>query len=218
MIAVLPPRSKFIPPDPRPMTYSDYTVGLVEKGFGITMRQAELFAGVKAVTPPSWLADSLGRGMQLALISEKARSEFIVGPVLLASRELCQNRFAIYSGHRLDVDPQSGLAGECDFLLAETEPLPELHSPLATIVEAKKNDIESGLGQCAAQMVGARRFNEIEGQPPRPIFGCITTGEVWFFLKLEDQTLWVDRKRYLINEVGSILAAIQAMFDHGPPS
>ena len=99
--------------------------------------------------------------LELALISEKARSEFIVGPILLASRQLCHNAITIYSGQRLDVQPEKGLVGECDFILAASPSFPILHSPLVTIVEAKTNDIDNGLGQCvAAEMVGARFFNE----------------------------------------------------------
>ena len=191
------------------MTYSDYTVGLVEKGFGITMRQAELFAGVKAVTPPGWLADSLGRGMQLALISEKARSEFIVGPVLLASRELCQNRFAIYSGHRLDVDPQSGLAGECDFLLAETEPLPELHSPLATIVEAKKNDFEVGWAQCLAELVAIQKLNDDE---ETSVYGIVTDGERWQFGKFQQNLLTRQISGFTIDDLPQLFGALHFVF------
>lgn len=33
-----------------------------------------------------------------------------------------------------------------------------LRSPIVAVVEAKKNDIEAGLGQCFAQMVAARDY------------------------------------------------------------
>ncbi len=102
--------------------------------------------------------------------------EFIVVPILLASRELSHDAVAIYSGQRLDVNPDQGLVGECDFILAATPPVPLLRAPLVTIVEAKKNDIESGLGQCVAQMIAARLFNEKAGNVPFQIFGCVTTG------------------------------------------
>ena len=99
----------------------------------------------------------------MAFFSEKSRSEFIVIPILLAARDLSHNSFTIYSGQRLDVMPEKGLVGECDFILGASPTVPMLQSPLVTIVEAKKNDIEAGLGQCVAQMVGARIFNERAG-------------------------------------------------------
>lgn len=89
---------------------------------------------------PPELRTVLEMGKELALISEKARSEFIVAPLLLSLRLLTDNRIAIYSGQRLDVDAARGLIGECDFILSDTPPLPILQAPLVAILEAKKND------------------------------------------------------------------------------
>jgi hypothetical protein len=108
------------------------------------------------------------------------------------------------------VDPARRLSGECDFLLSLSEPLPRLRAPLLAVLEAKRNDIEAGLGQCAAQMVAAQLFNERAGQPARPVFGCVTTGEDWQFLRLEGQDLVIDPSRRYINLVGSVLTALLA--------
>lgn len=193
------------------MTYSDFTLEAVEKRFGVQVVNAKLFPNLAPLAAPPWLQDLLSKGRELALISEKARSEFIVAPILLASRELSRQTVAIYSGQRLDVQPEQGLVGECDFLLTATQPVPVLHGPILTIVEAKKNDVEAGLGQCAAQMIAARLFNEREGCPDKPVFGCVTTGEAWQFLRLRPTALEIDALRYYIDNLGGILAAIQAM-------
>jgi hypothetical protein len=193
------------------MTYSDFTLELVEKVLGVKVQQADLFLSLPALPAPVWLQEVLAKGRQLALISEKARSEFIVAPILLASRELSQNAVAIYSGQRLDVQPEQGLTGECDFIIAATEPVPLLRAPIITIVEAKKNDVEGGLGQCAAQMVGARLLNQKEGLAEATVFGCVTTGEAWQFLRLRDTELAIDKERYYIDSVGAILAVFQAI-------
>ena len=159
---------------------------------------------------PTWLRESLTKGMDLALVSEKAGVSHR-RPILLASRELSHNAIAIYSGQRLDVQPEQGLVGECDFILTVSPPVPVLRSPVITIVEAKKNDIESGLGQCIAQMVGARIFNEREGHAVRQVFGCVTTGEAWQFLRLEGPIVALARKRYYIDNIGLVLAVWQAV-------
>jgi hypothetical protein len=194
-----------------PMSYSDFTLDSVYKVLGVTFQPGNLFEKVEVLEVPPWLQEALRKGMQLALLSEKVRSELIVMPILLTCRELSGNKFAIYSGQRLDVDPQRGLVGECDFILTTTQPLPLLQSPIVTILEAKKHDIEAGLGQCAAQMVGARLFNQSEGREDKTIFGCVTTGEDWQFLKLVQTTLTIDSRRYYINNVGQILGMIQAI-------
>jgi hypothetical protein len=193
------------------MAFNEFFLEKAEKQLGIIAQRVDLFSDLSPVTVPAWLAESLSRGMDMALVSEKARSEFIVVPILLTIREMSHNAIAIYSGQRLDVLPEKGLVGECDFILAATDPLPLLRAPLVTIVEAKKNDIEAGLGQCAAQMVAARIFNEQEEHPFRVVFGCVTTGENWQFLRLEGAVLAIDRIRYYIDNVGLILAVWQAI-------
>ena len=138
------------------MPYSDFTLDAAVRTLGVTVAEADLFPGLVPAAVPDWLPGLLARGTRLALISEKARSEFIVAPLLLAARELTGDRLAIFSGQRLDQDAARGLTGECDFLLTLGPSVPPLQAPLVAVVEAKKNDIEGGLGQCTAQMVAAR--------------------------------------------------------------
>jgi hypothetical protein len=192
------------------MAYTDFTLEMVETELGVTARPGVLFPDLQPVPVPAWLEALLMRGLRLALVSEKARSEFIVAPILLAVRELSGDRIAILSGQRLDVDPGRRLQGECDFILALSDPLPWLRAPLLTIVEAKKNDIEAGLGQCVAQMVGAHLYNVQHGQTELVVFGCVTTGEVWQFLSLAGAALTIDQRRLYIDNVGAILAALLA--------
>jgi hypothetical protein len=189
------------------MAYTDFTLEKVEKVLGVQTQSADLFGDLKPVVVPGWLTDQLARGIELALLSEKARSEFIVSPILLAARELAGKKVSIYSGQRLDVRPEQGLVGECDFILAASPPVPLLRAPLVPIAEAKKNDVEAGLGQCAAQMVAARLFNEQEGHAVARVFGCVTTGEAWQILRLEGDAVSIARTRYYIDNVGLVLAA-----------
>jgi hypothetical protein len=193
------------------MAFSEFTLEEVTRSLGITPQEADLFPDVAPASIPDWLPGWLARGTRLALISEKARSEFIVVPILLAARELCADRFSIFSGQRLDVDPDRGLAGECDCILAIGPAVPPLRVPIATVVEAKKHDVEAELGQCIAQMVGARQFNDKGGRKVAPVSGCVTTGETWQFLRLAEPAALLDRKRYYLDHVGGILGALQAI-------
>jgi len=193
------------------MAYSDFTLDQVVKLLGVTVQRVDLFPALTPLPVSEWLSETLARGIELAFFSEKARSEFIVSPVLLETRGLSHNSFTIYSGQRLDVAPEKGLVGECDFILGASPTIPMLQSPLVTIVEAKKNDIEAGLGQCVAQMGGARIFNERAGSDVGPIFGCVTTGENWQFLRLDESVVSIDRTRYYIDKLGLLLAVWQAV-------
>jgi hypothetical protein len=198
------------------MSYSDFTLESVARILGVISRPANLFPNLQPEPMPAWLKETLARGaqgIQLSLISEKSRSEFIVAPILLASREASGDRFVIYSGQRLDVDPEKGLVGECGFILSATDPVLPLQAPIATVVEAKKNDIEGGLGQCIAQMVAADRFNQSAGRQGLPVFGCVTTGEAWQFARLAGSDVLLERERYYLDKVESILAAFHAIID-----
>src|SRR5207237_6089567 len=126
------------------MPYNDFSLETVASVLGVSAGPADLFPNLEPVGVPAWLREMLDRGMRQVLLSEKARSEFIVVPILLACQEMSGGAITIYSGQRLDVDPERGLVGECDFILSAAPPVPALRAPLVTIVEAKHNEAESG--------------------------------------------------------------------------
>jgi len=160
-----------------------------------------------------WLKETLDTGLYLALASssEKARSEFIVVPILFEIHKKNDRKFAIYSGETFDVDKEKGLSGECDFILSKGELCHTVQAPVLALVEAKKKDMGKGIGQCAAQMVGAQIFNTREENKTDSVFGCVTTGEDWQFLKLSGDTLFIDSIRYYIDNVEKILGVLQAV-------
>ena len=92
-----------------------------------------------------------------------------------------------------------------------------LQAPIVTIVEAKKNDIEAGLGQCIAQMVAANQFNHMSGKSAAVVFGCVTTGEAWQFLRLADKEALLEQRQYYIDNVGMILAAMGSIVNESCP-
>ena len=74
----------------------------------------------------------------------------IVVPILLELRDLTSRFFTIYSGDNLNADEEAGLRGECDFILTKNTGTFDINYPILSVVEAKKNDIEIGIPQCAA--------------------------------------------------------------------
>src|ERR1019366_7004696 len=129
------------------MSYSDLTLEIIRSQFGITIENRPLFPKPNRMAATHWLISMLAQGNGMARMSEKARDEFIVAPVLVTCRELMQNQFYIYSGVRFDVDAGRGLSGICDFVLTRTPPSPVVTKPVAVFVQAKRQDIEDGLGQ-----------------------------------------------------------------------
>ncbi|MGH9802916.1 MAG: hypothetical protein ACRD82_21320, partial [Blastocatellia bacterium] len=190
-------------------SYSDLTIGDLKQMFGLKAGTGSLFPRVSPIAPSSWLTETLEKGRQNAMVSEKARAEFIVTPVLLLAQGLSRKQVSLYSGIRLDVDADKGLKGVCDFVFSQSPPLPFLEAPILVLVEAKKNDVEEGIGQCAAEMVAAQIFNRESGNSIPVIYGCVTTGETWQFLKLTGVNLVIDEDRYFIDSVTKILGILK---------
>ena len=119
--------------------------------------------------------------MALAQELEKARSEFIIAPILAELYDQAQNELSLFSGWELNVDFELGLVGRCDFLISRSSNQTYLESPIVVAVTAKQDDFRQGINQCIAEMIAARIFNERDGTGIEKIFGCVTTGDVWRF-------------------------------------
>ena len=198
------------------MAYSDFKLEQVVKQFSLTQTGGIMFDSVTAIAPSDWLSETLASCQLFGLHSgtEKARSEFIVAPILVEISRRNPDRFEIYSGKSLDVDRQLGLNGECDFLISKFAGSRVIQAPLISVVEAKRQDIDVGLGQCSAQMVGTQQFNQRENQPLETVYGCVTTGELWQFLSLEGTSLIIEDRSYsLAAELAKILGIFQLILD-----
>src|SRR5436305_14684588 len=106
------------------MPYTDFSLETVSSVLGVSPEPADLFGDLLPLPVPPWLRDLLDRGLRQVLLSEKARSELIVVPILLACQQLSGGAVSIHARQRLDVDPDHGPIGECGFILAATPPVP----------------------------------------------------------------------------------------------
>ena len=159
------------------------------------------------------LQKALARARELPIRTEKARSEWIVAPILLELRDLTNSFFTIYSGDNLNADEGAGLWGECDFILTKNTGTFDINYPILSVVEAKKNNIEIGIPQCAAQLVGAKIFNQKKGVIISTLYGCVTTGDDWVFMRLADNELVIDTRKYYLVEIGELLALFVDIID-----
>jgi hypothetical protein len=183
----------------------------VKKKFGLIEKSAPIFEGdCPTLTPGAWLLEALQRGHQITHFNnEKSRSEFIVAPVLSEIALLNQDQISFYTGENLDADKSNDLNGECDYLFSNVPSSSTVESPIICMTEAENQNLMTGMGQCVAQMLGAKIFNEREGNPQPFIYGCVTTGEDWQFLKLENNVIYVHPKRFYINDLEHILGVFQ---------
>ncbi len=132
----------------------------------------------------------------------------MIAPLLAALRAQLGHRFSVFSGIDFTVDASQGLAGYCDFILSRSPEQQFLRSPVAAIVEAKNENLKSGLGQCVAAMVGARLFNEREGQPGSEVYGAVTSGSVWRFLRLVGSAVALDQQEYHVRQLPKLVGIL----------
>jgi hypothetical protein len=193
------------------MPYSEFNLERVKKDFNLTtFEKPDIFADIPELAGSDLLVDILQYNLPIAIgsNSEKSRSEMIIAPILVDLRRQLNEQVNLFSGVDFTVDETQGLTGICDFLITKSPELLIVTAPVITIVEAKKENLNAGLGQCIAEMVAARIFNQRCDNEIKIIYGAVTTGTNWRFLKLEDQVIKIDLSEYYLRDVNKILGIL----------
>ena len=131
------------------MSYSRFNLETVEQTFGLNIiENLELFAKIPEVEISDFLKQCLQYNTPLALeiATEKARSEMIITPILIELKQQFESNISLFSGREFNVDSQLGLIGFCDFIISKSPSQLIIKSPVAIILEAKNDNIQSGLG------------------------------------------------------------------------
>ena len=114
----------------------------------------------------------------------------------------------MFSGVEFNVDASRGLNGYCDFILTRSPLQFSLNAPIVAIAEAKNDNLRSGFGQCIAAMVAAREFNAASGTTIPAVFGVVTTGSAWQFLRLDGSALTLDAREYYVDDLRKIVGIL----------
>jgi hypothetical protein len=193
------------------MAYSDFRYPAVIKDLELTLQPSEdMFATVapRAASPPLRAALANTSRLAITINTEKARSEWMVAPVLGDFWAAYHTRIGLYSGVDFPADPDAGLTGLVDFLISRAPQVPHIVAPVAVLFEAKRDNLNDGLGQCIAGMVGAQRFNRREKNAIETVYGGVTTGSLWKFLRLDGSVVTLDLREYALAEVDQILGIL----------
>ncbi|MBD2771365.1 hypothetical protein [Iningainema tapete] len=167
----------------------------------------KLFSDIQPVEPSELLLTLLEENLPLAtaINTEKARGELVIFPVLLEVKRKMNSQISIFYGKEFTVAPEQGLNGNPDFLISRSREQFFISAPVMTLVEAKNQDINSGLGQCGAEMLAAQIYNANNNKSINVIYGCVTTGVLWRFLRLENQTLYIDKVEITLEPIDRLL-------------
>ncbi len=193
--------------------YSSFSFKMVKKQFGLKSVKGIIFDDLTPIEPSNWLLDALEMSSKMAIVSEKSRSEWIVSPIMMDIKRRNIDKMNILSGENMDASKEQSLTGECDFIFVKDPDTFNVESLIFCLVEAERHDLIGGMGQCTAQMVGARMLNEQDNVDFPMIYGCVTTGSDWQFLKLENQLVTIERNLKFINELPYLLGTFQRIID-----
>ncbi len=186
--------------------------------FGVQVETEAFLPIIKPLTLPNWLNSYLAvNQLSPALAkSEKAVSEMLIAPVLSAVKENNADKISLFSGEPLTMPGE--LSGVCDFIIASNPKayLPE--PPIIVLVEAKKQDLYGGIPQCIAEMLTARSINDRAGIQYDAVFGCVTTGNEWLFLKLSGNRAVTDPTILYYPELDKVLGVFQWLIEQFTPT
>ena len=193
------------------MPYSKFTLDELKQKFNIILTGNKgKFNNLPEVAPSQFILEALEEYLPLAVAigSEKARSELIVAPILVAMKKHLNKQISLFSGIEFNVDIELGLNGFCDFIISNSTQQFFIESPVIALVEAKNDNLKSGLAQCMAEMVAAQIFNQRQDNEVSKIYGVITTGTVWQFLELEGEAVVLDLQEYSVENLPKILGIL----------
>jgi hypothetical protein len=211
------------------MPYSSFTLDEVEKNFKLQLQAGHFLPALQPIVPSILLQQTLLATLPLAQEtgSEKARSEFIIAPILVELRTMINNTISVFSGEDFTVDRELGLNGICDFLISRSPTQFKISAPVIALVEAKKGVLKDGWGQsatqgseetseqsvaaCIAEMVAAKKFNEARSQSTDQIYGIVTSGTVWQFFQMQGDVITIDSEEYGLSPVDRILSILKWM-------
>ena len=193
------------------MAYSDFkTLEQVNQELGIVIQgDNQCYMQIEPVQLTSWFLETMKMAYTTAIRinTESSRQALIVDHVLM---ELTQHvKISFFLENTFNVDSSKGLMGNPDGIISTSENQLYITSPVVVLVEAKKSDLGSGLGQCVAEMEAARIFNERKGHPISPIYGVVTDGVLWQFLSLQENIATIDSYFYHFDDGSKIVGMLK---------
>ncbi|BCL39864.1 hypothetical protein [Nostoc sp. MS1] len=124
---------------------------------------------------------------RVKLLSEDARKQAIIAPILLEVCEIAQTQLSIE--YAINVSDQ--LKGNLDYYIDKGKGL--------LVIEAKQADLSRGFTQLAVELIALSEWIDLD----KPIlYGAVTTGEDWRFARYnrQEKQITEDLKLYRVPE------------------
>lgn len=193
------------------LTFQSMTYPILESRYGLQFApRRSLLEIATPIAPSPSLQEAIRRGRRTFLSNERARAYYLVAPVLGELLSLREGKIITLPEADLEVPGVEGLCGNPDILITTSQTTRVV--PVVAIVEAKRDDVDAGIPQCAAELYAGSLLNQ--GRT-NLIYGCVTTGFEWRFLCLEavPKIVTVDADIYLVNELPRLLGSLCHVVD-----
>ena len=200
-----------------PRSYSQFTYDDLS-ALNLKVRERPLFNQIEEIEASPTLKTTLEKNLKRNLRTEKAKSELIITPVLNELEDRNATLLGYYSGYNFDVDKKLGLKGFCDYILSFEPDSPIIEAPVFCVVEAKNDNLDVGVPQCVAEMYAAQIFNQKRGIEPTFIYGAVTFGYEWKFLRLEKNVAYLDTNIYYLIRLSELLGVLQEVVNQSKKS
>jgi hypothetical protein len=197
------------------MAYRKIKLTELETKFGIQNRLIRWLdsSTITPIEPSNLLKMNIDRATLAPLSTEKAVSERVISPIMTEVLERNTELVQLFSGELINADEDNGLNGEIDFLFNYRPYASTPEAPIFSITESKIGLLHKAWGQAAAQMLGVSIVNQKANHPLDIVFGSVTDGNSWQFMKFDKQTIWIDSRVYSLTEIPIILGIFQYFID-----
>jgi hypothetical protein len=191
--------------------YKDYGKTQLAKIFNLTIKLSNIFnvkkgnEATKKYSEFQHRIDNLAARTRIANTNEATRLGLLVSPILVEASVAYE--LGLFFEQPVDLAKEDTpnlphqLNGAWDGAL--TLDTLDFSYPIISVVEVKPNKLSDGLGQCIAEMYAIRKKFEQD-----KVYGIITDGEVWEFLFLEGDQLFIHSGNCHISNVTEIIGNI----------
>ena len=186
---------------------------LVTQQFGLQVIEQRLPLVTPEPVQAKRLFARLARNTDLIVAdtNERTRAETIVAPIMI--HLAVTHQLSLYSGTAFNADIKSGLSGTVDYVFSRAMPQrSRIEPPITAVVETKSR--KRGVSHCLVQMVATQRMNADFS----PVYGTVTTGFSWRFLKLERTIVTIDLTEHLIFSSNPLISSLMPMAQTDHPS
>ena len=198
------------------MAYADFSFSRVKKLFQLKTVENEPVVSYNSIDRNHIidLEKIIKENLPLATAigTDKARSSLLIAPVLVEVRKLLDRQISLFIGTEFNVDRELGLTGICDYTLSLSPEQYIVEAAILLLAESQDADLNPSMGRVIAQMVAAQKFNQQRKNQILCVYGCVSSGTQWQFLRLAERTLVIDPVSLDLKPIGALVDLMLQIF------